>query len=87
MSCPLALTTKNLCHGAVSINNKITIDSEVDFYYFFYCLSNCINNLQVVLLECLRKEAMLPKDVLSHFNTAFAYAKQGSVKLCRDFLY
>ncbi|KAL9950761.1 hypothetical protein ACROYT_G043318 [Oculina patagonica] len=31
----------------------------------------------VVLLECLRKEAMLPKDVLSHFNTAFAYAKQG----------
>ena len=32
---------------------------------------------QVVLLECLRKETMLPKDVLSHFNTAFAYAKQG----------
>ena len=33
--------------------------------------------LKVVLLECLRKETMLPKDVLSHFNTAFAYAKQG----------
>ncbi|XP_074611326.1 zinc finger FYVE domain-containing protein 9-like isoform X1 [Acropora palmata] len=31
----------------------------------------------VVLLECLKKEAMIPKDVLSHFNTAFAYAKQG----------
>lgn len=31
----------------------------------------------VVLLECHRKETMLPKDVLSHFNTAFAYAKQG----------
>lgn len=36
--------------------------------------------LQVVLLECLRKETMLPKDVLSHFNTAFAYAKQGEKK-------
>ena len=42
--------------------------------------------LQVVLLECLRKEAMLPKDVLSHFNTAFAYAKQGRVlKTLKEF--
>lgn len=31
----------------------------------------------VVLLECLHKETMIPKDVLSHFNTAFAYARQG----------
>ncbi|XP_048581610.1 zinc finger FYVE domain-containing protein 9 [Nematostella vectensis] len=33
----------------------------------------------VVLLECEKNENTIPKDVLSHFNTAFAYAKQGYV--------
>lgn len=31
----------------------------------------------VILLECSPKESSIPQDVLSHFNTAFAYAKQG----------
>ncbi|KAK3743245.1 hypothetical protein QZH41_017053, partial [Actinostola sp. cb2023] len=33
----------------------------------------------VVLLECEHSENTVPKDVLSHFNTAFTYAKQGHV--------
>ncbi|CAB3980722.1 zinc finger FYVE domain-containing 9 isoform X2 [Paramuricea clavata] len=31
----------------------------------------------VILLECVPKESSIPQDVLSHFNTAFKYAKQG----------
>ncbi|XP_046839941.1 zinc finger FYVE domain-containing protein 16-like isoform X2 [Xenia sp. Carnegie-2017] len=31
----------------------------------------------VILLECLPKESSIPQDLLTHFNTAFRYAKQG----------
>lgn len=32
----------------------------------------------MILLECLPKESSIPQDVLSHFNTSFAYAKKGT---------
>lgn len=44
---------------------------------------------QVILLECLPKESTIPTDIFSHFNTAFAYAKEGlwGFEVIRDFLF
>ena len=74
MSSCLDYQDPTLC-GCFYNNNKLLSLTEVLLFIKFRLLIY----LQVVLLECLHKEAMLPKDVLSHFNTAFAYAKQGRV--------
>ena len=41
--------------------------------------------VQVILLECVPKESSIPQDVLSHFNTAFKYAKQGNASTEQEY--